>query len=231
MGAVQQAMLAQNIAAAAGISVATAWKTHQTSGAAAAVTVAPASGQTLIVAIFSFGGSGTTGHGVSDNINGSTGWAQCGATQRSGSLNWSMWYLPKASVSASITTVTATGLGTTYVAIVHAVSGLSASPFTGTEVGYSATTTANPQTASVTNGTANSVFFAMAENAAHSLTINGTGSVGTWNLKDATNSQETNAGTYLGASVPNIIVSSGTAEVHGWTVTSSANGTLIAAFH
>lgn len=110
------------------------------------------------------------------------------------------------------------------VGVFHEVSAMdTTAPFTAGEyniVTYTAAT--NPQTGSITNSAANSVFFAALTNMAGgnpaTLTVNSTGSNPTgWALKDATNSQETNAATYMALSVAYLVVSSGAATKHGWT--------------
>lgn len=230
----------QKTAVTANIVVQNAWKGGVGSGTSCTVTVSPTAGNLMVVVIAGYLGT-VSNHAVSDNIDGTTGWvAIAEIASASAANNISMWY--KKNVPSGVTTLTLDG-GASTLAIngnAHEVSGCSTTaPFTSGE--YSATSsspvaTTNPVTGSATNATANSIFFACCGNIDSSnpttFTINQTGTVGTWNLFSSTNSQELNGANRNVISVPNIIVSSGTAEAHGWTSASRGDQKMIiAAFH
>ncbi len=203
----------------------------------ATITISPTAGNLLVVAVTGYSGNNAN-HGITDNIDGATGWTKVGGVQNgSGDPECvSLWY--KKNIPAGITSLVCTaGVGTVItIAIAHEVSGAStSSPFTGGEAATNAVTaTTNAQTGSVTNATANSIFFAVLTNNDGTnpalMDINGTGTVGTWNLYNA-NSFYSNGASLYPVSVPNIIVSSGAARVHGWTTNSKSTATVIAAFH
>lgn len=203
-----------------------------TSGAAAAITVTGTTGRVMVVGMTSNGVSHTT-HAVTDNVDGATGWTKVTGVDSGTTNASSIWYKTTTS-SLSTVTCTATG-GAFVVGVCQEVSGLSASPFTGGESGTTSNVTpniTNPQTATVTNATANSLFFAVfgSNGSGSGLTINSTGTVGTWNYFNA-NCKNLNASFEI-ISMPNILVSTGTAEAHGWTIASTGNlTTVIAAFH
>lgn len=149
-----------------------------------------------------------------------------------------MWYKPNC--PAGITTVTATLAGGSFSTLIcHEVSGASATPFTSGEVATQnqGGPSVNPQIGPKTNATAISIFFASLTSGDQAsdpaqMNINGTGTVGTWNLKSSTNSQEQDFNNFSVLSVPNIILAASTATTHGWTLATSVNWAgIIAAFH
>lgn len=221
-------------AVAANIVVVSVAKGHGSTGSVNA-SISPTAGNTLIAVAACSGGSVQT---LSDNIGSTTGWTTVGNQNQGGSSRIRLWY--KANIPAGITTVTfADSTGTFNTLIVHQVSGLSSSPFTGGEVANltSSGATLNPQIGPVTNATANSIYFACVTTADQAsdpaqMNINGTGTVGTWNLFNSTNSQELDQNNFTVMSVPNIIVASSAARTHGWAfATAVDSGGLIAAFH
>jgi hypothetical protein len=174
---------------------------------------------------------------VSDNIGGTAGWTQV-FDYHPTTTHLGCWYKKNAPSGINTVTVTATG-GAFITAIIHEVQGASTTaPFTtgefATQVFLSATT--NPQTPGLVNGTPASILFAFDADLDQTgnpatLTINGTGTVGTWNLFSSSNSQELNAVANDITSVPNIIVSSSATQVHGWTIPSGREPVAIVAFH
>lgn len=198
------------------------------------ISISPTAGNALVVAVTSYLGNNAN-HAMSDNIDGTTGWVKLGGTQN-GNFDppcASLWV--KFNVPSGITTLTCTGGVDTLItiAIAHEVSGITT--FTGGEAGTNAQLpTTNPETASVTNVTAASIFFAVLTNADGAnpaqMDINGTGTVGTWNLFNA-NSQYLNGAVLYPVSMPNYIASSSASTKHGWTTASRGTATVIAAFH
>ena len=236
-GPAQQLLLAKAPAAAGSISVTGAAKASAFN-ANAVVTITPASGEMLVAISCEYGASVNNGT-VSDDLA-SAGWTKVTSDVETsaGGIGIAIWYL--ANASPSITTVTFTrSTGTSYnTLIVHRVSGVSTSaPFTSGEAATAksagATTLA---TGNVSNATANSIYFAGVINGSGNnpctMTINSTGTTGTWNLYNSTNSQELDAAANMPLSVPNIIVSSTASRGHGWTFESSLRCTAaVAVFH
>lgn len=198
-------------------------------------------GNLLVVAVTSYTppNGDFSGHAMADNIGSTTGWTfVAGLNNGTGTPECvSFWY--KKNIPAGITTLTCTGglAAIITIGIAHEVAGCSTTtPFTSGEFSTATgATTINPQTGTVTNATASSIFFAVLTNNGSgnpaTMTINGTGTVGTWNLFSLTESQYLNGNSLYPVSVPNIIVSSSTAEVHGWTTDSQSPTTILAAFH
>lgn len=236
-GPSQQMWLAQKTAAAAGIAVNGAAKNSALS-ANASVSITPASGEMLVAIACEYGASVNNGT-VSDNLS-SAGWTKVTSDVETsaGGIGIAIWYL--ANASPSITTVTFTrSTGTSYnTLIVHRVSGVSTStPFTSGEAATAKSSGATSlATGGVSNATANSIYFAGVVNGSGNnpctMTINSTGTTGTWSLYNATNSQELNAFDNMPLSVPNLIVSSTASRGHGWAFESSLRCTAaIAVFH
>lgn len=233
-----QLLLGQKSAAApAGIAVNGAAKASALN-ANASVSITPASSETLVAIACEYGASVNNGT-VSDNLS-SAGWtkATSDVETSAGGIGIAIWYL--ANASPSITTVTFTrSTGTSYnTLIVHRVSGVSTStPFTSGEAATAKSAGATSlATGTVSNGTANSIYFAGvvtgSGNNPCTLTINSSGTTGTWGLYNSTNSQELNAFDNMPLSVPNIIVSSTAARGHGWAFESSLRCTAaVAVFH
>lgn len=245
MGAPQQIMLsAVAPAAGASLDVVNAWK-EAAIATSAAITAAPSAGSLLVVCIATFTGD-KANHGVSDNIDGTTGWnriTKSGATgvTDGGGHEYTMWY--KMNAPAGITTITAIG-GTgavSTVAIAHEVTGASTTAAWTTDESIMATSAANSAwgPGNVNNATADSVLFGFygAEDsgtASASFTLNGTGTTGTWVYESTTNSRELAGATWLMTlSVPNIIVNSTGNKTQVWQTlnTSTYNNGIIAAFH
>ncbi|HTA29813.1 MAG TPA: hypothetical protein VK731_04980 [Candidatus Cybelea sp.] len=227
--------------AASGLSVANGWiNASSTSANNVAVTVAPTAGHLLVVGVAS---DTAVASSISDNIGSTTGWTSIGNNHTTGGSYASMWY--KKNIPSGMTTITVTATGGGFVdACVMEVSGASTTtPFTSGEFATytsGATSTANPQVGPVDNATANSIFFALLTDADGSnpttMNINGTGTVGTWNLKSIAAgygglSQELNCSLYQPLSMTYIIVSSSANHTHGWTTTSSPAAAVIADFH
>jgi hypothetical protein len=194
------------------------------------VTVSPTAGNALIVWLTSTGGN-SANYTVSDNIDGTTGWNKITFTTTKVACFW------KTSIPSGITTLTCNaGSGATYAtAVSHEVSGLVSTPFTtGENLGTNSTQTANPVTSSLTNATADSIFFAALSNASGSnpatSTILSTGTVGTW--IEATNGANRNGSTSTVLSTVYQIVSTSSARAHGWTTEELSNqAKCIVAFH
>lgn len=233
----QQMWLAQKTAAASGIAVNGAAKASALN-ANASVSITPASGEMLVAISCEYGASVNNGT-VSDDLS-SAGWTKVTSDVETtaGGIGIAIWYL--ANASPSITTVTFTrSTGTSYnTLIVHRVSGVSTStPFTSGEASTGKNAGATSlATGNVSNGTANSIYFAGvvtgSGNNPCTLTINSTGTTGTWNLYNSTNSQELNAFDNMPLSVPNLIVSSTASRGHGWAFESSLRCTAaVAVFH
>jgi hypothetical protein len=220
----------------AGLVIKNAWKGFTQASVPEVVTVSPSSGNLLVVCVMSL--TADTGLAVSDNIGATTGWVKVPTTASdSDAATLSIWYKPN--IGSGVVAITvSTVQNTLFDVIIHEVSGASgATPFTTGEVagvnGTSAST--NPNTGSVTNGTANSIMFAACfnEDGANpgTLTINGTGTTGTYNLFSSTNSQDLNGASQFVFGVANRIVSSSAAQKHGWTTGSFQYGNLLVAFH
>lgn len=212
-----------------GLAIAHAWK-GVTATTPLAVTVSPSAGNLLVVC-----GSSNSGDvsSISDNIGGTTGWTKVGSSTQS-SFAW-IWY--KKNIPGGITSISIAAVDFIS-ATVNEVSGASASaPFTIGESGgnNSNSGTTNPQTPTVNNATAASIYFAVLNNADGAnpvtYTINGTGTSGTWSLFSSTQSQELDANDWQPFSNPYMIVSSSASRKHGWTTSSFAYMTFIAAFH
>jgi len=190
-------------------------------------------GSLLVCVLTSWTGNATE-HVVSSGNNGT--WTRI-ATANGASAKVSLHYAKNATAGLESLTINSGGAGNYLTGIFHEVTGAdTTAPFTAGEVasGTHATGT-NPQTGSVTNATANSIFFAGlctdTASGTATLTVDSTGSSPTgWALQDATESQHTNANAYTTLSVPHLIVSSGAATKHGWTTNSIASAHVIAAF-
>ncbi len=232
-----QLLLGQKTPAAAGISVNGAAKASAFNANPTA-TITPASSECLIVWTSEYGASGSLNGTVTDDL-GSAGWTQAVsvANTSAGTIGLMCWYLPNA--SPSITTVTFNrSTGSSYATLcVHRVSGLSTStPFTGGELNSSTGTAAAAQSGTVSNGTANSIYFAGVVNGSGNdpctLTINSTGTTGTWSLYNSTNSQELSSFSNMNISCPNLIVASSSARGHGWAFEGSLRyACAVAVFH
>lgn len=201
-----------------------AWK----NGAAAtsvAVTVAPTTGNALVVFVGGYSGA-VANLSVSDNIDGTTGWtANLIRSPDTSTAKAAMF--TKFNIPAGVVTVTCTsgaGASRAY-GIVHELTGVTA--FTpGESNGSASGGTNNPQTGTATNATASSIYFAGMAQDLTTQTINGTGTTGTWNLYSA-NSSDNVGSPNLSASVPNIVVSSGAARGHGWTLSGFPNSACV----
>lgn len=225
---------ASRAAPAASLAIANAWK-GGANGTSKAITVSPTAGNLLVVFVAGYQGTNAN-HAVTDNIGSGT-WTKVNGGDATTNMTGSFWY--QKNIPSGITTVTVnSGSGSLVTqGCVHEVSGASTSaPFTGGESNVGATgSTLNPQTGSATNATASSIFFAGLSqgNGGNpvTMTINSTGTVGTWNQYSAS-SYDLDGNTYFAFSVTNIVVSSSTAEVHGWAInTTNQQICLIAAFH
>ena len=236
-GPSQQMLLAQKTATSGSISVTGAAKNSGTTSTLSA-TISPSSGELLVVFFVEYGTSAIDAT-VTDNLS-SAGWTKAGSVLNTSStgIGISCWYL--ANASASITTVTATrSTGSLDATIcVHRVSGCStSSPFTSGELSTNTgTAVTSGSTGNFTNATANSIFFAGIVNSSGAnpatLTINSTGTTGTWDLYNSTNSQELNGTSFMTISCPNVIVSSSSARGHGWAFEASQRYAAMAvAFH
>lgn len=202
----------------------------------AAISLSPATGSACVVTLSTYLGD-SANHAVTDNISGATGWVNIFRSAASGGMRCSMFV--KYSMSAGVTTITADGgaLTVALTGIAHEVTGITA--FTGGETANATfSSTVNPQTGTVTNATAASIYFAVMGNDSGAnpatATVNSTGSSGgTWALFNSTNSQELNGSSNIVASVAYLIVATGAGRVHGWTIESSSLQGVIgaAAFH
>lgn len=218
-----------------------AWK-GTASATNVTISVSPTAGNALVVFAVGFEGSGvdhSSQQAVFDNIDGATGWTKMTNMWASYDHMCSVWY--KMNVPSGIVRITnwlSTAAGTAQ-GIVHEMSNVTT--FTSGEMIGSATFTpsTNPQTASLSNGTASSIYFAFlcwGENFGNPVTgtVNSTGSSGgTWSLYNSTTSQELDADSWIPMSVPSLVVSSTASRVHGWTLSSSAlaYSKVIACFH
>lgn len=201
-------------------------------------TITPSSSEGLIAWTCEYGASGSLNGTVTDNL-GSAGWAQAATVSNTsaGTIGLMCWYLPNA--SPSITSVTFNrSTGSIYATIcVHRVSGIStSSPFTGGETSSATGTASSCATGSATNATANSIYFAGVVDGSGAnpctLTINNTGSTGTWALHDSTNSQELNAFDNMPISVVYQVVTSSAARAHSWAFEGSLRyACAVAVFH
>lgn len=211
-----------------------AWK--GVSGAAnnVAVTVAPSAGNLLVVCTVN---DTATISSISDNIGSTTGWAQAVDYHPTGT-HIGCWY--KKNIPGGITTITVTATGGAFItAIIHEVSGASTTaPFTTGEFSTqnNSTPTTNPRTAALVNATPNSIMFAWCADFSQvsnpaTLTINGAGTVGAYNLFSTSNSQELDASANDITSVPNQIVSASASQIHGWTTPNGIGSAVIIAFH
>lgn len=233
-----QLLLSYKAPAASGsITVTGAAKNSGTTSTLSA-TISPSAGELLVVFFGEYGTSAIDAT-VTDNL-GSAGWTKAGSVLNTSTtgIGISCWYL--ANASASITTVTATrSTGSSDATIcVHRVSGCStSSPFTTGELATNTgTAVTSGSTGNLTNATANSILFAGIINSSGAnpatLTINSTGTTGTWNLYNSTNSQELNGTAHMTISCPNIVVSSSSARGHGWAFEASQRYAAMAvAFH
>lgn len=180
----------------------------------------------------------STADSVSDSANGTyTRLGQCLSSTSSftGALHY------KKNITGGTINLTVTG-GTGAAAceaFFHEVSGAdTVAPFTAGEFAATSnmTATTNPQTPSVTNSVASSIFFALLQDSngggTETMTVNSTGSTPTgWALESTTQSQETDANTFIPASMAFLVVSSSAATKHGWTTTTSGtHGACLAAF-
>lgn len=209
-----------------GISVNGAAKGVATSANPSA-TITPASGECLVAWTCEYGASGSLDGTVTDNL-GSSGWTKAlsVANTSAGTIGLMCWYLPNA--STSITSVIFNrSTGSIYATVcVHRVSGISTStPFTSGESNSSTGTASSCATGSATNATTNSIYFAGVVDGSGAnpctLTINNTGSTGTWSLYNSTNSQELNGFDNMAISCPYQIVSSSAARAHSWAFEAS----------
>jgi hypothetical protein len=192
------------------------------------------SGSLMVVGESSYQGS-QANHTASDHVNGTY-------TKAVGVDNISVASLHyKGNVtggSLNLTAVSGGSSGAT-IASFHEVTGAdTTAPFTIGESGSTTTTTSgtNPQTAQVTNATANSIFFAVLTDTQGgnpvTFTLNSTGtSPSGWALESSTESQEVNNNDWQDLNMPYLIVSSSAATRHGWATTSTDHtATVIAAF-
>lgn len=205
----------------------------------AVAALTPTAGNALIVRISTFGGT-QANHSVTDNLSG-TYTKVIGQDNTGSTAQVSIWY--RMGIPAGVLTVTAGDSGAAAVTFfVGEVSGIST--FTALEDSSFANVTAptsspqSPNTGTLTNGTAKSIFFTILTNSIGSgtvtMTINAAGTVGVWVLNDGVtvnNSQETNANLFLTASSPHIVVAASTAEVHVWAASGMEETTAIACFH
>lgn len=210
--------------AGGGPTIINAWK----GGAAAtsvAITVSPTAGNTLAVLVGGYSGA-VANLTVTDNIDGSTGWT-ANVVRSPDTSTCKATLFMKSNMPAGVTSITCTsgaGSSRTY-GIAHELTG--ALTFTGGESNSSASGgTNNPQTGTATNATASSIYFAGLIQDATVQTINSTGTTGTWNLY-STNSEDTVGSPNLCASMPNIVVSSGAARGHGWTLSGFPNSACV----
>jgi len=236
MSGVVSAVSSYKISAASSLAIANCWKARASSGSGVTVTVAPTSGNLLVVCVGEYG-STADDSSISDDIDGSTGWTKVVRVART---NYScvVWY--KKNIPSGITAVTFTKSTSSsyYTAIVHEVSGAStSSPFTtGESSSNNGTSTTNPTSGSATTATSNSILFACVSNADPSATslytANGTGSTPSsgWAYFNS-NSYEVNAVSWEPIAVPSVIVSSTGTYAHGWTTNNYQFAAAIAAFH
>lgn len=197
-----------------------------------ALTVAPTAGHALVVAIGASQNQTPSGPiNITDNIDGATGWVKCtGRTNVQAGYSMVTYLWIKFNVPSGITTVTATATdGANIELIAHDVSNITT--FTSSEVANAQTAGTNPQTGTVNNGTATSIYFAsVTTDGTGNWTINATGTTGTWNHFSA-NSHEDDGTTHTATSVPNIVVASSAARGHGWTCDSGNEAQCVAVFH
>lgn len=198
----------------------------------------PTTGNLIVTGISAFDNSGiarSTNHIVSDNLNST--YTRDRTDGGTSAVQTSIHH--KGNITGGLSNLTANGGTQTDVVVgmFHEVSGANTTaPFTsGETTGNTYTATTNPQTATVTNATANSIFFAVMGNfdgsATSTLTVNSTGSSPTgWALKNTTNSQEIDGNNSTTASMPFLIVSSSAATKHGWTTGNFAGTYSIACF-
>lgn len=195
-------------------------------------TNSPTAGNLLVMGVSQFGSSSGVG---SNNISGLAGWTKLAITNFDANNYLTVFY--NTNVPANITTVGYIA-GANYSTITVAeISGCSiVSPFTGAEVGQNVTaSTVNPVTPSVSNGSANSIFLAFIENSdttdPTTYTINGTGSVGTWNLFNANCQSTNNPNNFISISFVNQPVTTAASRAHGWTTRSATASTIICVAH
>lgn len=218
------------VAAASGPTIIGAAK-QTTASALVSISYSPTAGNLIIVAVGRQGGSDTL-HTVTDNIDTTgTNWIKINGSTGTASTA-SLWY--KFAPSGLTTINTNGGTGSSQgVSIVHEVTGANATPITGGENSANTYATGtNPVTSNVTPATNNSLLFAVNVNNGTSATINGTGSIGTWNLYSA-NSENQDSSFYQIMSVANkLVATSGVAQAHGWTTSNTAGQvTLAVAIH
>lgn len=193
-----------------------AWQ-NIAAGATVSVTVAPTAGNLLVVYASSFGTAVNTT--VTDNLS-SPGWVRVVDFQASDNTVGTFFYLKNC--PSGLTTITVAGASqSAFACIIQEVTGCSTTaPFTtGEFTGQSVSSTANPQTASLTYATANSIIFAgLSSNGSSPLTgINGTGTTGgTWAFFSA--SCHNDSSSVELAAVPNIVKASAGSIIHGWNV-------------
>jgi len=217
--------------ASTSITVVTAAKGNGSTGTCSA-TISPTAGNALIAAFGTWTNSTPSSDSVATNGSAPASFTRIGS-QVQDSVSLSLHYLGNVGSGATSVTFTAGEEPTVSTCIVYEVSGLSATPFTTGEVADDGRdATENPQTADVTNATANSIFFAAAANTSGdnpaTIAINGTGSDGTWSVH--ANGEYKN-GNNVVLSVPYQIVSSGAARSHGWTTGLESAAVIISAFH
>lgn len=206
----------------------TSWKAVGGSGLAP-LTVAPTTGHTLVAVIWTYPVLALPGSTTcTDNLGGT--WTKVLTIPATlAGTSGTVWV--RFGIPSGITSVNPVVDSNTIssVIITHDIANVTA--LTGGEtssIAYNINTT-NPQTGSVTNATANSIFLAFLADDLPSgtavMTVNSTGSTPAgWALADVTHSQELDANTTIPCSVPYKIVTTSAASKHGWA-TDNINGT------
>lgn len=222
------------IAATAGLSVSALGKNYSVAQTTA-LSATPPTGTCVVAFITSVGTNHNEGHAMTST----TGtWVKIGGDGQAGTYGTSAWYL--ANCPSGITTITADGgAGCTNISVcVQYVTGASTSaPFTAGEfaVNHSLTPATLWTTGSVTNATPNSVGFAYCPSGSGSstatMTINSSGTTGTWSLANSTTCQHTDGGTAQVFSAPSIIKTTSGATVHAWTTDSAIGATILFFIH
>lgn len=190
-------------------------------------------GSALVCHVSAVGGA-ETNHAASGGTNGAyTRVGQAAA----GNARASVLYKVNAAAGLESLTVNGGASCTIITGIFHEATGVAAAAFTTGEAAVAAyASTTNPQSGSVTNAVANSIFFAGVVDdggANPSITaINATGSAPAsgWATLDATNSQENNGSAWEPVNVVYRVVSSSAATKHGWTTEAAVGITGIIAF-
>jgi hypothetical protein len=186
-------------------------------------------GSLAVAAIGAFQGTAST-YAASDSVNGAYSML---TGQDAGDAGCRIGY--KANISAGTVNLTVSGTSVNgLVGVFAEVPGSdTTAPFTvGEQAGGTGTSTA-PDTGAVTNGTADSIYVGvvanMATNNPATLTINASGTEGTW-VTDTTNAREVDGTTYMVMSMVWQIVASGAARSHTWTTGSFQWASAGAAF-